>query len=99
MYYTYITCMEYMYNVNTLKPVTLYLLKSLYEKYQLQAQKRGRKASELIREAMEEYAERNFNNKISFEQLNLDRTVSLKEGAGDFAKDDFKSDFLDDEAF
>lgn len=95
----YIICMMNMYNSNNLKPVTVYLLRQLYETYQQQALRKGKKTAELIREAMDEYAQRNFNNKKSFSQLNLDRTVSLKKGSSDFAKDDYKSAMLDDEAF
>lgn len=88
--------MESMYNLNTLKPVTLYLFKQLYETYQAQAQKKGKKTSELIREAMEEYAARNFKKK-KLSQLSFERTVHSKDGAGDFAKEDYKSSFMDDE--
>ncbi|MCQ2597685.1 MAG: ribbon-helix-helix domain-containing protein [Treponema sp.] len=90
--------MSYMYSKdNSLKTVTVYLIKQLYETYQVQAKKQGRKASELIREAMEEYAERNFGQKKSLSELSFNRTVRLRSGAKDFLTDDYKSDFLDDE--
>lgn len=84
-----------MYANSSLKTVTVYLIKQLYETYQTQARKQGRKTSELIREAMEEYAQKNFFNKKKMSELNLSRTVNLKKGQKDFISDDYKSDFLD----
>ena len=49
-----------MYNQSNLKPITLYVGTQLYEKYQTQAQKQGRKAAELIRNAMQDYADEHF---------------------------------------
>lgn len=97
MFYMYIICMYNMYAVQpTLKPVTLYMLTKLYETYQIEAQKKGKKASELIREAMEDYAQRNFYQKKSMSQLNLKRTVKCRQDAKDFLSD-YKSDFVDDQ--
>lgn len=77
-----------------LKPVTLYMLTKLYETYQIEAQKKGKKASELIRDAMEDYAQRNFYQKKSMEQLNLHRTVKARSNQKDFLSH-YKSDFMD----
>jgi len=91
--------MNTMYVKSDLKPVTLYMLSKLYETYQLEAQKKGKKASELIRDAMEDYAQRNFYQKKSMAELNLNRTVKLRaglEGKNDFLSD-YKSDFMNDQ--
>ena len=77
-----------------LKPVTLYVAAQLYEKYQLQAQKQGRKTAELIRNAMQDYADKNFKTKNSMKNIDFSRTVILKAGAKDFLNDDsWKDDF------
>ena len=77
-----------------LKPVTLYVAAQLYEKYQLQAQKQGRKTAELIRNAMQDYADKNFKTKNSMKNIAFSRTVTLKAGAKDFLNDDsWKDDF------
>lgn len=92
--------MSNMYNKSNLKPVTLYMLSKLYETYQIEAQKKGKKASELIRDAMEDYAQRNFFQKKSMLQLNLSRTVKIRGGSKDGKSDflsDYKSDFMDDQ--
>jgi hypothetical protein len=84
--------MSYQYN---LKPVTLYVGAQLYEDYQIQAQKQGRKASELIRNAMQDYADEHFKTKKSLRNIDFSRTVSLRDGASDFLKDDsWKDDFI-----
>jgi len=84
--------MSYQY---TLKPVTLYVGTQLYEDYQIQAQKQGRKASELIRNAMQEYAEEHFKTKKSMKDIDFSRTVSLKAGESDFLTDmSWKDDFM-----
>lgn len=91
----YIICMNNMYNsTSSLKPVTLYLLSMLYETYQIEAMKKGKKASELIRDAMEDYAQRNFYQKKPMTQLNLNRTVKARDNQKDFLSD-YKSDFMD----
>ena len=83
--------MSYQYN---LKPVTLYVGAQLYEDYQLQAQKQGRKASELIRNAMQDYADQHFKSKNSMAAIDFSRTVSLKAGAADFLTDNsWKDEF------
>ncbi len=92
IFYTYNTRMSYQYN---LKPVTLYVGAQLYEDYQIQAQKQGRKASELIRNAMQDYAEEHFKNKKSLKDIDFSRGVRLKDGAKDFLADDlWKDDFI-----
>ena len=73
--------------VRNLKPVTLYLSVMLYSKYQLQAARRGCKAAELVRNAMEAYAENNFGEKRSLETLSFSRTVRQKKGSIDFLTD------------
>ncbi|MBR5646572.1 MAG: hypothetical protein IKX23_08050 [Treponema sp.] len=84
--------MKYQYN---LKPITLYVAVQLYENYQQQAQKQGRKTSELIRNAMQDYADKNFKTKISMKNIDFSRTVTLKKGSKDFLSDDsWKEDFI-----
>ena len=69
-------------------------LEKLYEKYQLQAQKQGRKTAELIRNAMQDYADLHFKSKNKLKDLDFSRTVSLKAGASDFLTDSaWKEDF------
>ena len=83
--------MQYQYN---LKPVTLYVAAQLYEKYQIQAQKQGRKTAELIRNAMQDYADEHFKTKNKMKDIDFSRTVTLKAGAQDFLSDDsWKEDF------
>ena len=84
--------MQYQYN---LKPVTLYVVAQLYEDYQLQAQKQGRKTAELIRNAMQDYADKHFKTKNSMKAIDFSRSVTLKAGATDFLTDSsWKDDFL-----
>ena len=83
--------MQYQYD---LKPVTLYVAAKLYENYQLQAQKQGRKTAELIRNAMQDYADEHFKTKNSMKSIDFSRGVTLKAGAKDFLTDDsWKDDF------
>ena len=83
--------MQYQYN---LKPVTLYVAAQLYEDYQIQAQKQGRKTAELIRNAMQDYADAHFKTKNSMKAIDFSRGVTLKAGAKDFLTDDsWKEDF------
>ena len=83
--------MNYQYN---LKLVTLYVAAKLYEDYQLQAQKQGRKTAELIRNAMQDYADKNFKTKYSMKSIDFSRSVTLKSGATDFLTDaSWKEDF------
>ncbi len=78
-----------------MKPVTLYLPDQLYVKYQLQAARCGGTAAELVRNAMELYAEENFGAKKSLSDLRFERTVRLKSGAKDFISDSsWREDFL-----
>lgn len=78
-----------------LKPVTLYVGAKLYEDYQIQAQKQGRKTAELIRNAMQNYADEHFKTKNSLKDLDFSRGVMLKAGTKDFLYDDsLKSEFL-----
>ena len=76
--------MNYQYD---LKPITLYVGTNLYESYQQQAKKQGRKTAELIRNAMQDYADEHFINKKSFASMDFSRTVSLKAGEKDFLND------------
>ncbi len=76
-----------MYNQSNLKPITLYVGAQLYEKYQTQAQKQGRKTAELIRHAMQDYADAHFKSKNKMKDIDLSRAVTLKAGAGDFLDD------------
>lgn len=77
-----------------LKPVTLYVAAKLYEDYQIQAQKQGRKTAELIRNAMQDYADENFKTKNSMKNIDFSRSVKLKSGAKDFLNDEeWKEDF------
>lgn len=92
----YVMNMKGMYAKSDLKPVTLYMISKLYETYQMEAQKKGKKASELIRDAMEEYAQRNFYQKKKMAELNLKRTVSVRKNEMDFLSD-YKSDFMEDQ--
>ena len=83
--------MRYQYD---LKPVTLYVGLKLYETYQRQAEKQGRKTAELIRNAMQDYADEHFKSKNKLKDLDFSRTVSLKTGAKDFLTDtSWKEDF------
>ena len=60
--------MRYQYD---LKPVTLYVGLKLYETYQRQAEKQGRKTAELIRNAMQDYADENFISKNKLKDLDF----------------------------
>ena len=92
IFYTYNISMNYQYN---LKPVTLYVGAQLYEDYQIQAQKQGRKTAELIRNAMQDYADEHFKTKKSLKDIDFSRGVSLRAGASDFLSDDsWKDDFI-----
>ncbi len=83
--------MNYQYN---LKPITLYVGAQLYEDFQAQAQKQGRKTSELIRNAMQDYANEHFKTKNKMKSIDFSRTVSLKADAVDFLTDNsWKEDF------
>ncbi len=78
-----------------LKPVTLYVAGKLYEDFQLQAQKLGRKTAELIRNAMQDYADAHFKTKNCMKDIDFSRGVTLKAGAKDFLTDSsWKDDFL-----
>ncbi len=84
-----------MYNQSTLKPITLYVGSQLYEKYQAQAQKQGRKTAELIRNAMQDYADEHFRSKNKMKDIDFSRAVTLKKGAKDFLNDtSWKEDFI-----
>ena len=83
-----------MYNQSTLTPITLYVGAQLYEKYQTQAQKQGRKTAELIRNAMQDYADEHFKSKNKMKDIDFSRAVTLKAGAKDFLNDPtWKEDF------
>lgn len=80
---------------NNMKPVTLYLSENLYQSYQLQAKKSGKKTAELIRNAMDYYSETHFKQKKTLDSLNFNQGVTLKKGSRDFLEDNWREDFLD----
>ena len=73
-----------MYNQSDLKPIKLYVGEQLYEKYKTQAKKQGLKTAELIRTAMQDYADGHFNSKNKMQDIDFSRVVTLKAGAKDF---------------
>lgn len=80
-----------------MKPVTLYVSESLYEKFQLNAEKQGRKTAELIREAMESYAEEKFAKKKSVDELifsmeNFGKKLQIQSGKKDFLDENNRID-------
>lgn len=78
--------MNYQYEV---KPVTFYVDSKLYESYQLQAQQQGIKTEELIRDAIQDYADKHFPAKNAFSSADFSRTVSRKNCANDFLTEPF----------
>jgi len=83
-------------NYNDIKKmVTLYVSSVLYQDYQNQAKKTGKKTAELIRDAMEEYSKNNFHKKQKLNTLDFSDGVKLKAGAKDFLSDSWRDDFLD----
>ncbi|MBQ0166113.1 MAG: hypothetical protein KBT02_03260 [Treponema sp.] len=80
-----------------MKMVTLYLSDRQYQRYQMQAEKQGRKAAELIRDAMDEYEASHFTDRRPWSSLSFDHLVSQREGAHDFLEDDWRSDCMDDQ--
>lgn len=76
-----------MNNQSTLKPITLYVEPQLYKKYQIQAQKQGLKTSDLIRNAMQDYADKHFKTKNNMKAIDFSRTISLRTGDSDFLTD------------
>lgn len=68
-------------------PVTLYIDAQLYEDYQIQAQKQGLKTSDLIRNAMQDYADKHFKTKNNMKAIDFSRTISLRTGESDFLTD------------
>ena len=76
-----------MNNQSTLKPITLYAEPQLYKKYQIQAQKQGLKTSDLIRNAMQDYADKHFKTKNNMKAIDFSRTISLRTGESDFLTD------------
>ena len=84
--------MNHTYNM---KPITLYVTEPMYETYQVQAQKQGRKTAELIRNAMQEYADSHFRAKKMLKDISFPRTVRLQANANDFLNDSsWKEEFL-----
>ncbi len=81
--------------LNLMKTVTVYLSQMQYQKFQVQAKKQGKKTAELIRDAMDYYAENHFNQKQKMSSLSFDKGVKLAAGAKDFLNDDWRSDVLD----
>ena len=84
--------MKYTYLI---KPITLYVAEPMYEVYQLQAQKQGRKAAELIRNAMQEYADSHFKAKHTLKEVSFSRGVHLRNGAKDFLTDSSWKEYFD----
>ena len=77
------------------KMVTLYVSSVLYQEYQMQAKKNGKKTAELIRDAMEEYSKNNFHKKQKLSSLNFSIGVRLRAGAKDYLNDDWRGDMMD----
>ena len=77
------------------KMVTLYVSSVLYQEYQMQAKKNGKKTAELIRDAMEEYSKNNFHKKQKLSSLNFSIGVRLRAGAKDYLTDDWRGDMMD----
>lgn len=77
------------------KMITLYVSSVLYQDYQNQAKKSGKKTAELIRDAMEDYSKNNFHRKQKLSSLDFSDGVRLKTGAKDFLSDSWREDFLD----
>lgn len=77
------------------KMVTLYVSSVLYQEYQMQAKKTGKKTAELIRDAMEEYSKNNFHKKQKLSSLNFSIGVRLRAGAKDYLNDDWRGDMMD----
>lgn len=71
-----------------MKPVTMYVPEKLYDSYQAQAARQEKKAAELIRDAMEEYAKMHFRAKHSLSDLKFDTGVRLAKGGKDFLYDE-----------
>jgi len=83
-------------NYNDIKKmVTFYVSSVLYQDYQNQAKKTGKKTAELIRDAMEEYSRNNFHKKQKLSELDFSDGVKLKVGEKDFLTDSWREDFLD----
>lgn len=74
------------------KMITLYVSSVMYQDYQQQAKKTGKKTAELIRDAMDEYSKNNFHKKKKMSELNFSKGAV---GGKDFIKDDWRCDFLD----
>ncbi len=78
-----------------MKMLTVYVSEPLYKTYQMQAEKKGRKAAELIRDAMEKYAQTEFKSKKCLADLDFNSNVVLKSGSKDFLTDDsWRDDFF-----
>ena len=71
-----------------LKPITFYVDSQLYKSYEIQAQKQSCKISDLILNAMNCYANKNFSSKRSLKDIDFSRTVTLRKNATDFLFDD-----------
>ncbi len=73
-----------LYSKDSKKPVTLYLFSDIYEQYQTVAIKEGRKTAELIRDAMEEYAQNGVSkiitaNPADFKSLEVFETIDYSQ--------------------
>ncbi|MDY4133277.1 MAG: hypothetical protein SOX78_08525 [Treponema sp.] len=82
-------------NLDLKKMITLYVSAGMYQEYQQQAKKTGRKAAELIRDAMDEFSKNNFHKKQKLGSMDFSNGVKLKAGVIDFLEDDWRNDFLD----
>lgn len=81
-----------------MKTVTIYLSQLQYQKFQVQAKKKGKKTAELIRDAMEYYCETQFDQKQSMKSLTFDKGVTLASGAKDFLTENWREEMMDSEA-
>ena len=78
------------------KRITIYVSPQLYENYQFQAKKLGLTTTNLIHNALQDYADRHFKTKNSMKSIDFSRSVTLKAGATDFLTDSsWKADFTE----
>ena len=76
-----------------MKPVTINVSEPLYQLFKEKARGSDRTASELIREAMEEYAR---NRILGANTLENWQPISLGGAKKDWASGDFRNEMLDD---
>ena len=88
-----------MNRIHNLTPVTLYVDTQLYENFWIQAKINGKKTSDLILNAMQEYADKHFKVKNNMKFIDFSRTVLLKSCTTDFLTDDsWKDDLISGES-